>query len=662
MRYITPSILFALATLMCVCYFILRYLIAQNNCRLSVPTEENSKLHFAGICHPMEKKDRLPILIITAVYALTAFFQLGDMTAPQTTVDFAQIGPVTLQITGSPIYTTGIRYYSGLGTGSYNIEISEDGEHWSTLWRRHDDPNDKKKVTSYYFANADGYTPDYALGQGYNQLFKWIDITVENPQNIQYLRIRGKADKQTLQLAKLCLLGQDGQAVPFSFRMTEGSAAPDGLDEMLEVNTLVPTKSTWRNSTYFDEIYHARTAKEHVDGIYPYEVTHPPLGKLIIGLGIRLFGMTPFVWRFSGTLLGVLMLPILYIFLKNLFGKTIVSICGTTLFATEFMHLTQTRISTIDTYAVFFILGMYFFMYRYLTLPAGTPFYKGVAPLFLSGLFWGLGAASKWTVFYAGIGLAVLYFMGLYQKLRDWPTEGRHPINKGRWVTQTILFSVLCFILIPFAIYVASYLPYAEALGVEAFAQSDKNGFALLLQNLWGKLTGGEDFVAQNIPRDNLLNIMANNQWYMLTYHQGVHQAHPYSSWWFQWVVDARPILYYMDNTVTGFTTRFAAFANPVVCWTGFFAVVICGCHAFSKLWAKWAFLGGLGCFAALVVYRVQQTENGIFDPALQRGEFTRNLVLLLIFLALYLLLAFFLSWAAPVYYTHMTLPTTSRV
>lgn len=71
------------------------------------------------------------------------------------------------------------------------------------------------------------------------------------------------------------------------------------------------------NSTYFDEIYHARTAWEHLNGVYPYEITHPPLGKIIISIGIALFGMTPFGWRFSGTLFGVLMLPVIYIFAKG---------------------------------------------------------------------------------------------------------------------------------------------------------------------------------------------------------------------------------------------------------------------------------------------------------------------------------------------------------
>lgn len=638
MRYITPSILFAILTLAAILIFLARYALALH-VRPSLTVEEGaSRLRFAGACHPMERKDRLPLLVITLIYAFTAFFQLGDRKAPTGVYDFAAGAPVTIQVSGSPIYTTGLRYFSGLGTGSYNIEVSSDGETWSTLWQRKDDPNDTDKVTGYYFANADGYSPSYALTQKYNQLYKWIDIEVENPQNVQYLRITGKADKKNLQLTRLCLLGQEGDAVPFNWGMADGSPISDGLKPVLLVDN-IPEKSTWHNSTYFDEIYHARTAKEHIDGIYPYEVTHPPMGKLILGLGIRIFGMTPFGWRFMGTLLGVLMLPILYVFLKNMFGKTAVAVCGTVLFATDFMHLTQTRIATIDTYAVFFILGMYFFMYRYLTLPNGASFREGALPLFLSGLMWGLGAASKWTVFYAGIGLAVVYFMGLRQRLRDWPQEDEAKMTKSSWLAGTLLFSVLCFVILPFAIYCAAYIPYAKALDVELFAPSDTNGFGLLFQNVWGKLTfaGEGEFSAAYIPQDNLLNIVAGNQWYMFNYHNGVTQAHPYSSWWFQWIVNARPILYYMDNDVSGVTTRFAAFASPILCWTGLAALLICAAHSFRRKWAKAAFLGGLGAFSAVFIYKVQQTPNGIFDPELTPEVLARNGVILALCLLLYL-------------------------
>ena len=110
---------------------------------------------------------------------------------------------------------------------------------------------------------------------------------------------------------------------------------PDQVDEgasaLFDEQEMASTKATYMNSTYFDEIYHPRTALEHLNNVYPYEVSHPPLGKLIISIGIMIFGMVPFGWRFMGTLFGVLMVPVLYVFLKNLFGKTPVAVCGTCL-------------------------------------------------------------------------------------------------------------------------------------------------------------------------------------------------------------------------------------------------------------------------------------------------------------------------------------------
>ena len=322
-------------------------------------------------------------------------------------------------------------------------------------------------------------------------------------------------------------------------------------------------KATYMNSSYFDEIYHPRTALEHLNNVYPYEVSHPPLGKLIISLGILMFGMTPFGWRFMGTLFGVLMLPVLYVFLKNLFGKTPVALCGTCLFAFDFMHLVQTRIATIDTYGVFFILVSYYFMYRWLTVPAGTLLRKSVPSLFLCGLFWGIGCASKWTVVYAGAGLALLWLLGLIFKGREWRqlavrenSMGLHSSlpRFGAHVAGTIALSVVFFILIPVCIYVAAYLPYATAAAA-------RDGTQVTLQSL--------------------LSIVWDNQVFMLTYHQGVHTPHPYESYWYEWIFDGRPILYYRDldyaNT-EGIKSLFASFNNPLVSWTGllaFFAMVI---------------------------------------------------------------------------------------
>ena len=52
---------------------------------------------------------------------------------------------------------------------------------------------------------------------------------------------------------------------------------------MFDENDTFPADGiSFRNSTYFDEIYHARTAYEFLHGLPTYETTHPPLGKVIL--------------------------------------------------------------------------------------------------------------------------------------------------------------------------------------------------------------------------------------------------------------------------------------------------------------------------------------------------------------------------------------------
>lgn len=59
------------------------------------------------------------------------------------------------------------------------------------------------------------------------------------------------------------------------------------------------------------------------------------------------------------------MLPLLYVLLKKLFGRTRYSVIGTALFAFDFMHFSLTRLGTIDSYPVTFIIAMYLFMYLF---------------------------------------------------------------------------------------------------------------------------------------------------------------------------------------------------------------------------------------------------------------------------------------------------------
>jgi dolichyl-phosphate-mannose--protein O-mannosyl transferase len=233
------------------------------------------------------------------------------------------------------------------------------------------------------------------------------------------------------------------------------------------------------------------------------------------------------------------MLPILYYFAKKLFGGYLVPTSCAVLMATDFMHFVQTRIATIDTYAVFFILLMYLFMYLFITEDR-------LWALALCGISFGLGAAAKWTCFYAGAGLAVIWLL--------WAIHGfRAGTLNLKGFVKNALFCVVFFVLVPCGIYYLSYYPYGVAEG------------------------------KTNIFSRDYLNMVLSNQQYMFNYHSQLIATHPYSSDWYQWLLDIRPILYYLDYLPDGRHVSFGAFVNPVLCWGGLFALFVLGFLAVAR-------------------------------------------------------------------------------
>ena len=477
----------------------------------------------------ISRLDAALCLVITLCYAVTAFVGLGSMSAPQSWCRFTERGQYALVDLGSEVDIGMLRYYPGLHTGEYTLQFSSDGEDWRDAG---------------------------VLTQEYSELFKWLDYSPAAEgvagTRARYIRLIASAELDLGELAVYDAAGNQLDAAAFSYDA--------GCEPLFDEQDTVPLRPSYMNSSYFDEIYHARTALEHVENVYPYEITHPPLGKEIIGLGIRLFGMTPFGWRFMGTLFGVLMLPVLYVFLKRMSRSSAAASCGTVIFAFDFMHFVQTRIATIDTYSVFFILLMYLFMWRFVS--GGRWRY-----LALSGLFFGLGAASKWTCIYAGAGLAVIW-------LAYWISRRREPGFIGRFFLNCA-FCLVFFVAVPLAVYYVSYYHYGTASGLEG-------GLGMLFDR-------------------DYLKIVWDNQVYMWEYHSDLVSEHPYASRWFQWLVDARPILYYLEYYDDGVTkSAFGAFMNPIFCWTGLIAVIANGILAVRDRDGRAAFIV-LGYLAQLL-------------------------------------------------------------
>jgi 4-amino-4-deoxy-L-arabinose transferase-like glycosyltransferase len=492
----------------------------------------------------LTKSDILPMLGISLLYAAVAFYALGDSKAPQTAwVSSPEQSFITVDL-GRIAELDKLRHFNGglredFRNGEYVVETSLDGVRWT---KRPSMPHNSGDV--FYWKD----TPLWRETDDREP----ASFNYDSDTNARYIRIT--PNRHVLELKELAVY----EKTPYgSVHMDAAGFSSDNNEafvRLFDEQTLVPGRITYMNRMYFDEIYHGRTAYEHVHNIYPYEITHPPLGKLIISIGIRVFGMTPFGWRFMGALFGVLMLPFLYMLLKMIFNKTGLAACGTALFAFEFMHLTQTRIATIDGYAVFFIILMYLFMYRYITSGLEAPFRSTILPFALSGIAFGLGSASKWIGFYAAAGLLVLFLVYMISRIR-------HAVKTGfpyaSFTVKTVAAGLFFFVLVPFTVYCLSYIPYVAAKD-------------------------------EPLTLANIINTMWNNSYAdansMYNYHsRGVLSAdpHPYAAYWYQWLFNIRPILFYVDYyTISAFgglavRSAFASFNNPVVTLGGLAAILL---------------------------------------------------------------------------------------
>ena len=386
----------------------------------SVPTD--NRLRYS-------KKDILFVLGITLIYGVFALTNLGSTSAPQTYWASEKAGE-----------SMTVRFDKSERVAAYSVfgNIDDDG--------------------TLLISTPNGHEETFT--QTYDDMFRWKKISTDFITNTVTLSLYSGS----LKLNEIAFFDGNDERIPVTLVGATGSQA-----NLVDEQDTVSATPSYFNGMYFDELYHARTAYEHLNNLAPYENSHPPLGKVLIMLGVWAFGMTPFGWRVVGALFGIGMLPVLYAFGKRLMKDSNYALVLTALFAFDFMHFTQTRIATIDVYSVFFILLMYYYMVQYITMNFYADGLKRtLKPLALSGLFFGIGAACKWTSIYAGAGLAVLLASSLIARYLDYlhVNARDNDADKARvkefWplCIKTLSWCLLFFIAIPFAIYFASYLPY----------------------------------------------------------------------------------------------------------------------------------------------------------------------------------------------------------
>ncbi len=500
-------------------------------------------------------KDWLIIIPVTLLYAIAALTNLGSLKAPQKGYTFTQMDEEAVFDLGS-VKDFNLLHFGGIHwrDSDYIAQSSVDMVNWSggPAQMR---PGDSGDCFSWKYQKESIVNDEGTTFSGVNLL-----------HHGRYLKITAP----TVGLTLMEILARDAntkETLPLT--MISGSAG-----FLIDEQDTLEGEPSWFNSMYFDEIYHARTAYEQLNAIRGqepsqiYETSHPPLGKVFMTAAIAIFGMVPFGWRFAGALAGVLMLPGLYLLAKLLTKRKSLGLMAMLLLAFDLMHFAQTRIATIDSFVTLFIIWSYYFMIRYAQADDyGRSWVKTLPNLALSGLFMGLGIASKWTGIYAGAGLAIIFFWTLWRRMREGQAAQRlltriaaadgdrvmaARVAADQWqkrILYTLLACLVFFIAVPLLIYYLSFLP--------VFMQTP------------GGLT--------------VKKVMDANK-SMLGYHStpGLGMNHYFYSPWYEWPLSLKPMWFYSGSKNGNTGSTIMTLGNPAV-WLGGLAALI----AMMGMWIK---------------------------------------------------------------------------
>ena len=516
----------------------------------------------------INKIDWIIMGIMVLLYGILSFIRLGDTSVPTTYKTFAD-GEDSVVITlKESSYVGKMRYYVGDGLGNITVSTSIDG-------KSYDD------VTTIDIGGV----------------FYWSDINID--RQTKYIRFSGASSG--------VVLGE----VAFYNTMDDVISVIDNSN-LTDESNLVPDEISFMNSTYFDEIYYGRSAYEYANGIDAYEWSHPPLGKLLMTIPVALFGFSPFNYRLMGNIIGILMIPLMYIFAKRLFKSRKWALLGGLIMMFDCFHFVHTRIALVDGYQLFFIILSALFMNEYIDLDKKDPMKRKALYLLLSGTFIGCAIATKWNAAYVGLGLAIVFFVHLFKQ---------YNVNvikylREKLIVKNIISCLGVLVLIPIALYYLSFLIisknvahiliiiYYILIGLillikfYTFLFADKN-----LSKLFGICIVSFIIIPVVIyalsyilfPHlsyyDGTLKGIIDVNKMMYDYHSTLDATHPFSSVWYEWPIMAKPVWLYSGYTSTGLHMTITDIGNPAIWWFGILSFVYLVISSFKKKDSKNIFL-----------------------------------------------------------------------
>ncbi len=327
-------------------------------------------------------------------------------------------------------------------------------------------------------------------------------------------------------------------------------------------------------SVVFDEVYFKVYAGDYLTGSYYFD-PHPPLGKLLLGGWAWLLHLDPSVLTGTGAsvelrilpaIAGALIIPVFYLFLRQLGASKRVSTLGAALLLLDNALLVESRFVLIDSMLILFGLS------------AATCFLaarkqlgkKRWLLLISSAVLAGLSFSTKWT------GLTALGLIGLVWLVDQIRNRKIGDAPRRTTPKRTRLLEGAILAIVPMLIYMSVFWVHFALL------PKTGQGDAFMSKQFQSTIIGNTNYNPS--AHMTFLEKFSDLNRAMTESEASLKSAtHPYGSKWYTWPLMLRPIYYWQGNiNPNGTQGNIYMLGNPAV-WWGLLIIIIASCLASAR-------------------------------------------------------------------------------
>jgi dolichyl-phosphate-mannose--protein O-mannosyl transferase len=321
----------------------------------------------------------------------------------------------------------------------------------------------------------------------------------------------------------------------------------------------------------FDEIYYVPDSAGILrHGVETGGVVHPPVGKWLIAIGLRIDGFTPVGWRLAALVCGALVVVLTYAAAREVVRNRWLAGMAGLLVALDGVAYTTGRVGMLDVFVALFTM-----LVVWCTLAALRRWDDRAA---VARYRWGaavaagLGIGVKWTTGYVLL-VALIGFLVV---------DARQSARRGQG--GRIARTVLTLGLVPAAVYVACYIPWMVSIHKTYIAAEECKRFDDCNENVLDRF-----------------RLLWKDQKRMLDFHTGLtSDNNSNADFAYKWADQASPSVLYRKTCIpelehapadlddgactgaaAGDVAEIATVANPVVWFAGLAASV-------GVAWTAW--------------------------------------------------------------------------